>query len=416
MIGISTQIFGIGDIFAQPHLARQHQTSCITCHSAVPALNRIGQHYKNNPRVIETQASSLLESTDPVLQLPREFPISLYAQSTLKAQRGANLDPSTGASAIASPADIQAPNILKLLSSAPIGDNADFTLNARLDSSQGNSSFYIEKAVARYRQKLDDVVLNFNIGQYDLSEILIDSKTRLSAQEYTPYRLSGIGLDRGLRLDAEIEDTPITIGINNGNDLDDLTSLNSSGLGRTGQSYDNNAGKSFFVLSKKYYKSFEVGALWLVSEQKAVSGALGTTLTSRDTDRTVVGAHVSSFHNGKNRWYAQVLWNQWVGFIEQTKRYHWLSGFAGYDYFASDKYAFSLLYNYADAGDLKGTGTVFEGLNMNIVSATASYYFSRNMRVLFELSMDFLPADDDSDFVGHESKEDSALIAIDISY
>lgn len=50
----------------------------------------------------------------------------------------------------------------------------------------------------------------------------------------------------------------------------------------------------------------------------------------------------------------------------------WFGGFAGVDYIPNDFWAFSLLYNYANANDFDSTGTVYEGIDINTITATIS--------------------------------------------
>ena len=112
----------------------------------------------------------------------------------------------------------------------------------------------------------------------------------------------------------------------------------------------------------------------------------------------------------------QIMWNKWSEYLEEGKNIQWYGGFVGIDYRANSNFAYSMLYNYTSPGGFKNTGTIFEGLAANTVTTTMSYYFRSNVRGLLEITMDFLPQENDADFVGHESKEDAIILGIDINY
>ena len=84
------------------------------------------------------------------------------------------------------------------------------------------------------------------------------------------------------------------------------------------------------------------------------------------------------------------------------------------DYIHSDRWAFSLLYNYADANDFENSGTIFEGININTLTVTASYYFMRNVKGVIELTGDFQK--ETTGFTAHPTKEGYALVGIDAAF
>ncbi|VAX18302.1 hypothetical protein MNBD_NITROSPINAE01-1533 [hydrothermal vent metagenome] len=122
----------------------------------------------------------------------------------------------------------------------------------------------------------------------------------------------------------------------------------------------------------------------LSGEQKNVTGPVGGSSGDRDTDKVVYGVDLSGNFDETLFWYAQGLWNQWDGFIDENKTYEWFGGFAGVDYIATDK--------------------------------TVSYYFMTNVKGLIEGNVDFLQKDDDADFVGHETQEGYLLVGIDAAF
>jgi len=93
-----------------------------------------------------------------------------------------------------------------------------------------------------------------------------------------------------------------------------------------------------------------------------------------------------------------------------------LVGFVGADYVYSDRWTYSLLYNRASAKDFRYTNTIYEGIELNTLSATASYYFMRNAKGIIEVNVDFQPKDNDPNFVGHETKENYLMVGFDVAF
>ena len=81
-------------------------------------------------------------------------------------------------------------------------------------------------------------------------------------------------------------------------------------------------------------------------------------------------------------------------------------------------WAFSALYNYADADDLSNTDTIYEGIDINSLSLTASYYFMRNVKGVAEVNVDFLGEDSQkgSYYTGHLTKEHYILFGFDAAF
>ena len=84
----------------------------------------------------------------------------------------------------------------------------------------------------------------------------------------------------------------------------------------------------------------------------------------------------------------------------------------------NDRWAFSGLNNYADANDLDDTDTVYEGIDINSLSLTASYYFMRNVKAIGEMNIDFLGdhSKRGSYYTGHLTKEHYFLLGLDAAF
>lgn len=90
----------------------------------------------------------------------------------------------------------------------------------------------------------------------------------------------------------------------------------------------------------------------------------------------------------------------------------------GVDWIPNAQWAFSALYNYDSAGDLARTNTIYEGLAMNSLSLTASYYFMRNVKAIVEVNFDFLNKTKPTGpyFTGHLSRENYILFGFDTAF
>ncbi len=121
---------------------------------------------------------------------------------------------------------------------------------------------------------------------------------------------------------------------------------------------------------------------------------------------------------GNRYWFAQALWSRWDGFLDPTVNYDWWGLFGGVDYVRNDRWTYSLLYNYADAGDFARTDTIFEGIEMSSVTFAASYYFMRNVKGVLELNADLLDKEAPTGqfFTGHLGKENYVLVGVDVAF
>ena len=182
--------------------------------------------------------------------------------------------------------------------------------------------------------------------------------------------------------------------------------------------FDNDSGKSLFGRVGMPLGPVDAGLFALTGQQKSTTGPAGTVTGTRDTDKRIFGVDVAGDVQGNIYWYIQVLWNRWSDFLDAdpTRDYSWLGGFAGVDYIPNDRWAFSLLYNYAEADDFAGTGTIYEGIKMNTLTFTSSYYFMRNVKGIIEVNADFLSTDGNPPFVGHQTKENYILVGFDAAF
>jgi opacity protein-like surface antigen len=403
---------------ANPVFARQYDMSCNSCHAAFPRLNAFGEYFRDhNMRLPNWREKTTVDTGDKLLALPKTPPLAIRTQSFAQAREGKEIDPVTGVTSADSAFDIQAPYLLKLFSSAPVSEHMTYYFYGIFAEKGGNGETIIEDAWVRH----DDVFgsgVGVQFGQFQTSDLMFPRETRLTFQDFMAYRMAGITYDRGLLFDREFGPISLALGVVNGNGITQNWGVNSPGYRRPDHLFDNNTAKNAFGRVGVKLGKVKVGLFGLSGDQKSATGPAANTTGTRDTDKQVVGLDLSGEWGGKGYWFVQGLWNRWDGILDAdpTGAYSWFGSFAGVDYVLSDRWALSALYNYADAGDFKGTATVYEGINMQTLTLGASYYFMRNVKGVIEVNYDFLSPDQDADFVGHESKEGYVLLGIDMAF
>ena len=403
---------------AMPAFARQYNISCSTCHSAYPRLNDFGEAFAAaNFRLPNWRESNTVDTGDPKLVLQKFPPFAIRAQAYVQGRDGEEIDPVTGPTGNDSSFDVQSPYLVKLLSSAPLSEHISYYFYGIFAEKGGNGETAIEDAWFSYDDVLGSKV-GMQLGQFQVSDLMFPREIRLPFQDFVVYRTAGITYDRGVIFDRGLGPVDAAIGFVNGNGINANFDINSPGYRRPDKMFDNDSGKSIFGRVGMPLGPVDAGLFALTGQQKSATGPAGTVTGTRDTDKRIFGVDVAGDVQGNIYWYIQVLWNRWSDFLDAdpTRDYSWLGGFAGVDYIPNDRWAFSLLYNYAEADDFAGTGTIYEGIKMNTLTFTSSYYFMRNVKGIIEVNADFLSTDGNPPFVGHQTKENYILVGFDAAF
>lgn len=409
---------------AMPAFARQYEVSCALCHAAVPRLNEFGKSFIASNYRLPNWRDKAIDMGDEQLALPRVPPFAIRAQAFAQGreaeslnQEGSPLGP-TGNNA---KFDIQAPYLIKLLSSAPLSDHLTYYFYGIFAEKGGNGTTIIEDAWLMH----DDVFgsgVNMQFGQFQISDLMYSRENRMTFMDFMAYRMAGITYDRGVIFSRDVGPLSVSVGAANGSGIEQNFAVNSAGFRRPDRLFDNDSGKTLYGRLGGDVGPVAVGLLGLSGKQKSadnVADPAGAAIGTRKTDKQVIGIDMSGTLAGEQvYWFGQVLWNEWSGFLDASpnKDYKWFGGFAGVDYIHSDRWAYSALYNYADANDFKGTGSLYEGIDINSLTLTAAYYFMRNVKGVIEANMDFLAKDNDANFVGHETKENYLLVGVDLAF
>lgn len=401
---------------AAPMFARQYGVSCVTCHAAFPRLNEYGEEFAANNFRMPNWKDTTLQTGDDQLALPSQIPMAVRAQAFAQARSAERIDVVSGERTQAD-GDLQAPYLIKLLSSAPLSDHISFYFYGIMAEKGGNGETIIEDAWFSH----DDVFgtgTGMMLGQFQVSDLMFPRETRLTFQDYMAYRLAGITYERGLVLDRGFGGVDIAVGVVNGNGIKENLTINSPGYQRPDHLFDNDNNKSVFMRLGTGIGPVSTGLFAYAGEQRNATGDAGMEQGDRYTDKRIAGLDLSGQIGGKTYWFAQILMNQWDDFINQGDDYDWLAGFIGVDYVTGDRWTYSLLYNYAEADDFKNSDTVYEGIEMNSLSLNASYYFMRNLKGVIEVNYDLLDEVQQSGsyYTGHLSSEDYILFGFDAAF
>ncbi|MBT8128325.1 MAG: hypothetical protein KJP15_12640 [Gammaproteobacteria bacterium] len=401
---------------AMPVFARKYDISCAACHSAFPKLNEFGEYFADNNMRLPNWRDSTISGGDDMLALPDSVPLALRAQAYVQAREASNIDVETGEE-ITADTDIQSPYQIKLLSGAPLSDHITYYFYAIFAEKGGNGEVVVEDAWFRH----DDVFgtnIGMMLGQFQVSDLMFAREIRLPFQDYVAYRLAGLTYERGILFDYALGPVDLALGVINGNGIDDNFAINSPGYKRPDRLFDNNNGKAVFGRVGTDIAGVNAGLFGYSGSQKNATDPAGLGVGERDTDKISYGIDLSGKIGDKTYWYVQLLQNQWDGFLQDDTNYRWFGSFAGVDYIHSNRWAYSLLYNYNDANDFKNTDTVYEGIDMNTLTFTAAYYFMRNVKGVIELNLDLLDTVPQSGnyFTGHLTGENYALAGFDAAF
>jgi hypothetical protein len=401
---------------AMPVFARKYNISCATCHSAFPRLNEFGEQFAADNMRLPNWKDTTISGGDDMLALPDSVPLALRTQAYVQKREASNIDVETGEE-ISADTDIQSPYLIKLLSSAPLSEHISYYFYAIFAEKGGNGEAIVEDAWFRH----DDIFssnIGMMLGQFQVSDLMFAREVRLTFQDFVAYRMAGLTYDRGLLFDYAVGPVDLALGWVNGNGIEENFTINSPGYKRPDKLFDNNSGKAIFGRVGGDIAGVGVGLFGYSGSQKNATDPAGLGSGERDTDKISYGIDLSGKFGDKTYWFAQLLQNQWDGFLQEGTNYEWFGSFVGVDYVHNERWAHSLLWNYNDANDFKNTDTVYEGIDMNTLTYTAAYYFMRNLKGVIELNYDLLDTVPKTGtyFTGHLTGENYALVGFDAAF
>ncbi len=413
--GIMLMIIGLQQAAAMPVFARKYEMTCTACHAAFPRLNEFGEQFAaQNMRLSNWKEAATTKTGDPRLALPDSVPLALRAQGFTQWR-----DDATGVDASGteydSRLDFQSPYLIKLLTSVPLSDHVSFYGYGIMAEKGGNGEFLVEDAWFSH----DDLFgsgAGLTLGQFQVSDLMFPRETRLTFQDFMVYRMAGVTYDRGLILDRGFGSIDFAMGAVNGNGVQSSASVSSPGYRRADALFDNDSSKSLFARVGTEVGGVSIGLFGLTGRERFEGTPVGTSFVENrwNSEKRIAGLDLSGKIGNNVYWFFQGLLNEWDDVVERNRTYSWNGMFLGVDYVHSPQWAYSLLYNRTDAGDLDGTGTVYNGIDMNSLTLAASYYFMTNVKLIVEGNIDLLDTDNEPN--GHNGTDNYLLLGFDAAF
>lgn len=178
-----------------PAFARKYRMSCTTCHAPFPRLTSFGEDFAARGFRLEdaTQepARATVDTGDPLLQLPREFPIAVRLEGAASWKEDADAEN-----------DLEWPWVWKILSGGPIGKHVSYYFYFLIEKGEVEG---VEDAYLQFCQ-LGGLPLDIVVGQFQVSDPLFKRELRLMRDDYQIYTTRvgesnlNLAYDRGIVL------------------------------------------------------------------------------------------------------------------------------------------------------------------------------------------------------------------------
>ncbi|MDH3403884.1 MAG: hypothetical protein OES32_16555 [Acidobacteriota bacterium] len=199
---------------AIPAFANKYEVSCSACHAPAPRLRESGREFAARGFRLADPEQEPPDATrdfgDPLLALPRDFPLSVRIDGF------AAWDDSAAAET-----DTEFPYVFKIISGGPLSPKISYYLY-----------FIVEQGEV---EGLEDAYLQFNslfgskidmvFGQFQVSDPLFKRELRLERLDYEIYR-TRVGLaranltyDRGVALGTALGGVDVVLEVVNGNGI-----------------------------------------------------------------------------------------------------------------------------------------------------------------------------------------------------
>lgn len=346
---------------AIPAFARKYRFSCTTCHAHFPRLKPYGEEYAGRGFGLEEGAEparAAIDAGDPLLSLPRDFPLAL------------RFDAHAQASEDTPELDLQAPWIFKVLTGGQVAEKIGFYAYFVLEKGEPGK---IEDA---YVQASDVFGLPVNVlaGQFQISDPIVKRELRLQRMDYEILRVRpgasvvDLTYDRGVALAGGAGPVSAVLMVTNG-----------TGIEEADPTYDGDARKNVALHVAAELGPVRLGAFGLAGGARA-DGAINDTIylgPQADValgDRVQVSAawlerrdsNASFAPGGAPELATRGGWGQVT----------WLPGGA------DGRLAGVALYQRVDSDQAD--------LEVEAAAAAASWLFRRNVRLTAELAFDLL--------------------------
>lgn len=351
---------------AIPAFARKYQVSCTTCHAPFPRLKPYGEEFAARgfrlPDPTQEPARATLDVGDPLLSLPRDFPIAARLEGYASYKEN-----------VVAEADVEFPWVFKILTGGPIAKKISYYLYIIAEKGEG---FGIEDAWLQFNE-LGGKPIDIQVGQFQVCDPLFKRELRLERFDYLVFGTSvgessvRLTYDRGALVTFHLpKKVDLIAGIVNGNGIDAADAFDS---------FDNDNYKNAVLRVVGSLKKARIGALGYWGRQRGANGVVNET------------------------WYAgpdfvfdlHPKWQLNVEYLERrddnpffdplgSPEFATRGGFAELHFFPKgqdERWALSLLYNNVRSDDPLARGETG--------SLTANYLIVRNVRLVMEAGRDF---------------------------
>jgi len=350
---------------AIPAFARKYQLSCTACHAPFPRLKPYGEEFAARGFRLQDPAKEPARATydvgDPLLQLPRDFPLAARIDGYASWKEDAVAE-----------TDAEWPWVLKFLSGGPIGKKVSYYFYVLLEKGE---SLKVEDIWMQFNEP-GGLPLDLQVGQFQVCDPLFKRELRLERFDYEIFKVEvgkaavDLTYDRGANLmfhaPAKID---VGMQIVNGNGADAASEF---------EDFDRDKYKNLALRIVRPFKKLRLGAFGYFGKEVGDNGLSNRTryygpdfvfdlgekvqlnleyLERRDDDPFFLGAD-----------------GPWLETRGGFAELHWLP--RGQD----GRWALSFLYNNVDSDDpaaVRETGSV-----------TMNYLILRNLRLLGEAGRD----------------------------
>lgn len=365
LLAALSSALAIPDAEAIPAFARKYQISCSTCHAPFPRLKPFGEAFAGNgfrlPDPAQEPARATIEVGDPLLKLPRDFPIA----ARLEGYASYKEDAIAGS-------DAEFPWVFKVLSGGPIAKKISYYLYVILEKGEVVG---LEDAWLQFNDVLG-VPLDLLVGQFQVCDPMFKRELRLERYDYeifgTRVGESSVALtyDRGIVATGHLpKGVDFVVQVVNGNAIEPADAFDN---------FDNDSNKNLAVRVAGSVGIARLGGFGYWGRQKSDTGVRNETW--------YVGPDLVLTFNPK--------WQLSFEYLERrddnpffdpagSPTYVTRGGFAELHFFPKGedgRWALSLLYNRVRSDDPLA--------RYESASVTANYLAARNVRIVLEAGRD----------------------------
>lgn len=346
---------------AIPAFARKYQFSCSTCHAPFPRLKPYGEEFAANgfrlPVASQEPARATLDVGDPLLALPRNFPLAARVEGYASYKQDALAQN-----------DAEFPWVFKVLSGGPIAKKISYYVYAIMEKGE---SVGLEDAWLQFN-RIAGAPFDLQVGQFQVCDPLFKRELRLERFDYEIFRTrvgdSSVNLtyDRGIVAIGHLpKSVELVLEVVNGNGIDPADAFDD---------FDDDRNKNVALRAVGTAGIARIGAFGYWGKQEAASGVINRTWYA--------GPDLVLTFDRKWQLNAEYLERRDSNPVFDpvgSSQFLTRGGFAELHYLPrgeDGRWALSLLYNKVASDDLAA--------RYESASVTGNYLLARNIRLVME--------------------------------